>query len=61
MFNVGVVALMIVCVMIGWVGKGLTYKQPELKPVMAYGLEETGQYWNRIRVNDKGHVICAKE
>lgn len=28
---------------------------------MSYGYEEVAQLWHRIRVNNKGHVICAKE
>lgn len=54
-------ALIVLCVIIGWTGRGLTYKTIEMKPAMAYGFEEQSQVWNRVRVNDKGQVVCAKE
>ncbi len=31
-----------------------------LQPVAAFGLNDEKQVWNRIRVDDLGHVICAK-
>lgn len=61
MNNVGLVILAIVCISIGWVGHGLKNKTSEFKPMMAYGINETTQLWNRVRVNDSGQVICAKE
>ena len=33
----------------------------ELNPVMAYGFLEKDQIWNRIRVDEQGHVLCHKE
>lgn len=30
-------------------------------PMMAYGLDEKDNSWNRIRVNEKGQVLCVKD
>lgn len=41
----------------GWImkGEGGLYKS------MAWGFEEKSQLWNRIRVDEKGYVLCHKD
>ena len=61
MTNAMIILLAAVCITIGWVGRELTVKKYELSPAMAYGVDESTQLWNRIRVNEQGHVFCVKE
>lgn len=39
-------------------GKALDTRE---RIAMSYGLYEKDNVWNRIRVDDKGHVICSME
>lgn len=39
----------------------ILYKNKVLPSAMAYGLYEKDQVWNRIRVDENGHVLCHKE
>ncbi len=57
-----VVATNLVTVWITWVFLEVAKPKlhPPLQPVAALGLNEEKQVWNRIRVDDLGHVICAK-
>lgn len=61
MSNVGLIILAVVCISIGWVGHGLKNKSTEFKPMMAYGINETTQLWNRVRVDGEGKVVCSRE
>lgn len=61
MSNVGLIVLAVVCISIGWVGHGLKNKSTEFKPMMAYGINETTQLWNRVRVDGEGKVVCSRE
>jgi len=49
------------CVAFGWALRGIMDSRILQSPVMAYGYEESTQLWHRIRVNDKGQLLCAKE
>jgi len=55
--------LVILCLFIGWIGRGAVEnnKKLELNTSMAWGFDEANQNWNRIRVDEKGYVICHKE
>ena len=61
MSNVGLVILALICISIGWVGHGLKNKSAEFKPMKAYGMNETTQLWNRVRVDGEGKVVCSRE
>jgi hypothetical protein len=52
--------LCVICIAIGWGARSLT-DEVKLSKAMAWGYEENSNLWNRIRVNEKGYVICAKE
>lgn len=40
---------------------GNSVKPTQLIPTMAYGYFEKDNVWNRMRVDEKGHVLCSKE
>ena len=53
--------LIVYMFLVGYVVRGIVEKQTLQLPVMAYGFQEDKQVWNRIRVNEQGRVLCAKE
>lgn len=60
--KIGMASIFLFIVLVSGIqlGKALEAKEP-LKPMMAYGLVEKDQVWNRIRVDELGHVLCHKE
>lgn len=55
-------AALIITLLFGMlVGGYISNMTQAFKPMMAYGLDEKDNAWNRIRVDSKGHVICGKE
>jgi len=57
-----IVIVVIASIIFGVIG-GYIMRGPSepLNKAMAWGFEEKSNVWNRIRVNESGFVICAKE
>ena len=53
--------LLFVCMLFGWAIRGIVDSKALQRPTMSYGYEEATQLWHRIRVNDRGQIVCAKE
>jgi hypothetical protein len=51
--------LIVLCLVIGWVVRGIVENQPKM--VFSMGYDEKMNLWNRIRVDAEGHVLCSKE
>lgn len=53
----------IACLVIGYAIKSVQVALDNRiqEKAMAYGFNEASNVWNRIRVNDKGQVVCVKE
>ena len=51
----------ILCIMIGWSVRGYVENTNPLGKAMAWGYDEISNTWNRIRVDEKGYVMCHKE
>lgn len=63
-FKVSLAVLVAVCIMIGWVYRGIVDSPvPDKKMYqgVAWGYEQENNVWNRIRVDPNGNVICHKE
>lgn len=54
--------LIVLCVLVGWIARGVIENREEktLQGAMAWGYDEAQNVWNRIRVDEKGHVLCSK-
>ena len=60
--RIGVLILLVgVSFVLGMIIENIVYKNKVLPSAMAYGLYEKDQVWNRIRVDEQGHVLCHKE
>ena len=57
-FVIAVAGVTFVC---GMAVDAVFLSKKDIQPVSAYGLYEKDQVWNRIRVDEKGNVICHKE
>jgi hypothetical protein len=59
--RVFVILLILFCVFVGWVLRGIIEKGVNLDKAMAWGYNDENNVWNRIRVDTKGYVMCHKE
>lgn len=54
--------ILVICVFFsGLIGYLMRGSSEQLNKSMAWGFEEKKNVWNRIRVNESGFIICAKE
>lgn len=63
MTRAGILLLCLFSVIVGYTMRSIQFSLDShiRDKVMAYGFNETNNVWNRIRVNDQGHVVCVKE